>query len=259
MKKNYLIVCLVQAIIIITSSLLFSATAHSQDLTEAQKQERCQNNKNKIAELEAQVRVIDADMSQAMEPKEIENARKEMIFVRKMINSSKEPSKDDWNTIHRIAAHYNYGASKQSHSFTELENIIGKKIDKAVSLEDKRPELINKKNEIEKQLAAHRNNLLKWGCDATNISGTWSWSCCEKKYSGKFTLRVSGNKLSGSFDDVGDIDGTFSGTTLTFKRTWSAGTQNYILTLSSDGKTLDGSFTGDRNEKVGTKFSATRD
>ncbi len=85
MKKNYLTICL-GAFIIIASLLLFPITAHSQDLTEEQKKERCQNNKNRIVELESQLSVINADLSASMTKEEMEDARTQMTFVRSMKN-----------------------------------------------------------------------------------------------------------------------------------------------------------------------------
>lgn len=40
-------------------------------LSDAERQERCQNNKNRIAELETQLQVINADLSASMAKKEI--------------------------------------------------------------------------------------------------------------------------------------------------------------------------------------------
>jgi hypothetical protein len=154
-------------------------------LSDAERLERCQNNKNRIVELETQLRVIDAELSQAMSPKEIEDARTEMVYV-KWIKNAPNLVPENLNKFDRIVAHYNFNfdrcAKKQTLDMqpltpciTALEEIIAQKIDKAVSLN--RPALLAKKNETEKQLAFHRNNLLKWGCDALttpDISGSWT-------------------------------------------------------------------------------------
>ncbi|MBC7875166.1 MAG: hypothetical protein H7Y01_14275 [Ferruginibacter sp.] len=198
MKKNYLIGCGLPTFIIIVSVLLFSVAAHSQDLTEEQKQERCQNNKNRIVELETQLRVINAELSQTMEKKEMEDARQDMFYVRifKVSNNNLniDPlNKSDLNfkRIESIGAQYNWDFEKCIYKgfregekpyyvpkfcYSELEKIIAKKIDKAVSLD--RPALLAKKNETEKQLAAHRNNLIALRCDqptgACKLEGVWT-------------------------------------------------------------------------------------
>ena len=83
MKKNYLIVSLVQAFII-ALVLLFPVTATSQELTDAQKEERCQNNTNRIAELETELRLITAELSETMEKKEIEDEKNNIVFIKKL-------------------------------------------------------------------------------------------------------------------------------------------------------------------------------
>ena len=87
MNKNYLLSYPVT--FILASVLLFSVVAHSQELTEVQKKERCQNNKNRIVELETQLKVIDADFSASMTIKEMEDARNEMVFVSGIKNTVK--------------------------------------------------------------------------------------------------------------------------------------------------------------------------
>ncbi len=67
--------------------LLLSFSATAQDLTDAQRLERCQNNKNRLAELETQLRVVDAELSQTWSKKEIEDARNKMVFVKKLRTS----------------------------------------------------------------------------------------------------------------------------------------------------------------------------
>ena len=96
-----------------------------------------------------------------------------------------------------------------------------------------------------------------------NVSGTWDFVCCSKKYTAKLTLVQTGNTISGYFGQTsngttGEIEGQLNGTSLTFRRRWSGGTQDYTLTVSADGKTLTGSFSGDRDTSVGTEVKATR-
>jgi hypothetical protein len=174
MKKNYLIVSLVQ--VIIASAVLFPVTASSQDLPETQRLERCRNNKNRITELDKELAVINEDLLHAWTEKEIEDARTQMVFVKK-IYASKYPSNEEITEIRRIAAKYNFSFKECTDCYAKLQEIIAKKIDKAMSLN--RPELLAKKNEIEKQLASHRNNLIALRCIQTTFdlsifaAGTW--------------------------------------------------------------------------------------
>jgi hypothetical protein len=106
---------------------------------------------------------------------------------------------------------------------------------------------------------------------ASNVSGTWDMVCCSNKYRVKITLIQDGAKISGYFGENGGnsndgtggtIEGQINGTTLTFTRRHAIGTQNYVqsyvLTLSRDGRTLTGSYSGDVDTSVGRDVTATR-
>jgi hypothetical protein len=183
MNRNFLIVCLILAV-------LFPDTAHSQDFTEEQKKERCQNNRKRIDELEKESKILRAELSKMWTNEEIEKATDKMMFVRKLKNliNNYNRNQEEWDRLARIFREYKpgYEFGEQAGDrlkflsdewFTDLEKIIGKKIDAAKLLKDKRAELANKKNEIDKQLASHRNNLIALGCDqpagACTLAGTW--------------------------------------------------------------------------------------
>ena len=106
MKKNYSIACTLQVLVIIVLSLLIPGIAQSQDLTEAQRKERCENNKNRLAELEANLVMINADLSKSINKKEIEDARTHMIVVRSLKFKSQE--REAGKQFRRIAALYNF-------------------------------------------------------------------------------------------------------------------------------------------------------
>jgi hypothetical protein len=164
--------------------LLFSIDATAQDLTEAQRLERCQNNKNRIAELIPQLRDIETQLAQTMSTKEIDKHREQLALVRKF----KQASSWDPIAVQRIAANYNFNMDEcitknyknhyptSSFCLKELENIIVKKIDIALSLENKRPYLLGKKTELGKQLTEHQNNLIALGCN--QVSGTEGAGSC---------------------------------------------------------------------------------
>ena len=178
MNKYYLISYLVS--FIITTSILFPVTAKSQDLPEAQRIERCQNNKNRIAELEKQLRVVNADLSAFMGPKERDDVKTHLAYVRTLYEREKDM---DWHQYDMVSAQYNFKnkdcASKRTEvearpfkCIAELEKIITDKLNKAATLQNKRPQLISRKNEIDNQLSAHRNNLVALRCDETSSAGT---------------------------------------------------------------------------------------
>src|SRR5688500_7909924 len=112
MIKNYLIKCLVS--FVFTSTLIFSLAAHSQDLTPEQKQERCQNNKNRIAELEKELKIINEELSQTMEEKEIQDAKDRIIFLKKLKNKdhTRPFPKEETDELQRIRVRYGFNADE---------------------------------------------------------------------------------------------------------------------------------------------------
>ena len=225
--------------------LLLSFNASAQDLTDAQRLERCQNNKNRLAELETQLRVIDAELSKTWSKKEIEDARENMVFVRSFGQKSRP---EDVKKIDRIAAIYNFVVDGKGSSYlVQLENEIGKKIDKAVSLQNKRPELLNKKNEIDKQIASHRNNIIALGCDKAsfngntpNLAGTWkglNWVYEITQNGTAFSWKIT-NDAAYNESAKGDIlDGNKIKATWTNKNGTDTGTGNIIT--DSNGKAIE--------------------
>ncbi len=221
MEKKYLIVCRLQAFIIIVSALLLPVAANSQELTPEQKQIRCQNNRDRIAELDKQLKRTNDSLAQIPEKKEIENARSYLSYIRKFKNPNnlsidpRNKSDENFIKIKRIAVQYNFDFEKciykdfhegeepyyvSKFCYSELEKIVVKKIDKGVSLQSRRSELINKKNVIDKQLASHRNNLIALDCD--NQAKKPGGAC---KLKGRWTQDTPG---IGSTDWVIESDGT---------------------------------------------------
>lgn len=235
MKWN--IVRIAKSIVILTYAFfLLPFFVKGQDLSEAQKKERCQNNKNRITELEVQLRITDEELSQSMEAKEMETARSRMLEVKNFKNLAyKDKNSANWNDrlirVGRIAAQYDfeledcieeaklYSTSPRGVCFAALEIKIAKKINKAVTLN--RPALLAKKKEIETQLSAHRNKLIELGCDQS--SGT------QAIWSGTFTNSLMKLTLSGN---AGAVTATYS---------WgpadNASKGNGTWTLKPDGNT----------------------
>lgn len=91
-----------------------------------------------------------------------------------------------------------------------------------------------------------------------NVTGDWSLVCCSQKYRATVSLIQNGTKISGSFSDGSQIEGEIIGNRLTFRRRFSAGTQDYVLELGTDGKTLTGTFSGDRDTAVGVDTTLTK-
>jgi hypothetical protein len=99
-----------------------------------------------------------------------------------------------------------------------------------------------------------------------DVTGLWSFACCDGKYSGTIALVQSGSVLTGNFMDTsnnttGVITGTVIGSNVLFTRRFgdaSSARQDYVLTLSADGKVLTGTFSGDRDTSVGVDMRMVR-
>jgi hypothetical protein len=91
------------------------------------------------------------------------------------------------------------------------------------------------------------------------LSGQWDFVCCSGRYRGGIVFRQNGKWLEGYFyREDHPISGEINGSTVKFKRTFSGGSQDYTMTLSPDGKTLTGSFTGDGDQSTTKEITATK-
>lgn len=78
-------------------------------------------------------------------------------------------------------------------------------------------------------------------------------------------LRQENGKITGRLFDENDtvggtVEGDIRGNKILFARTWGDDfRQDYTLTLSADGKKLEGEIEGYRDESVGNHFEATRE
>ncbi len=98
-----------------------------------------------------------------------------------------------------------------------------------------------------------------WG--EYNIAGTWKFVCCSGKYWGEAELTQEGNKIQGQWYDManksgGVIAGSINANRVLFSR--ADGAQDYNVTLSADGNTMQGFFVGSHDGSVGTEVTLTR-
>ena len=96
-----------------------------------------------------------------------------------------------------------------------------------------------------------------------DVSGIWTWTCCNDAYRGKMSLIQEGTVISGKFYETsngteGIVQGEVNGTHLTFTRKWGSNTQFYELNFDASKNILNGTFRGNRDTSVGVEFSATR-
>ena len=186
--------------------LVSSAKPLKAQISDADRLERCQNNKNRITELESRLRAIDTEIAESMGERQLEDARSHLVFI-KSIRLKK--AKMNRTKFDRITSIYNFKfqecfyASKEASEdepfnfcAAKLENVIAAKIDKTLSLD--KSALQAEKKEIDRQIAMHRTNLIALDCDKPSASG----SC---KLEGQWTQDTPG---VGKTDWVIESDGT---------------------------------------------------
>jgi len=149
-------------------------TKPGKDPTEDQGLDRCQNNKERIAELEKQARVVNADLSFAWTKKEIQEAKNKMAFV-KTWSEQRQLLATERSQLDEICKEYEFNYDdctwkmSQQNCLGSLERTIGEKIDRAKSLD--RAALLAKQKDLEAQISKHRNNLIALGCDGKTAGG----------------------------------------------------------------------------------------
>ena len=239
--------------------LLLSFNASAQDLTDAQRLERCQNNKNRLTELEKQSAIVNAELRKIPEKKEIDDARDNMIFIKKLetdrIDNVKKLSEKQKLLYRKILSLYNFDIGdcydNSSANFTScivgLYTTIVQKIDKGSALLLQRPALVKQKQDIDKQIASHRNNIIALGCDKTsfngntpNLAGTWkglNWVYEITQNGTAFSWTITNDAAYNESAKGNILDGNKIKATWTNKNGTDTGTGNIIT--DSNGKAIE--------------------
>ncbi len=80
-----------------------------------------------------------------------------------------------------------------------------------------------------------------------DLTGTWNFTTFDDRFQGSITLRQSGSTLQGTWHTSSGksepdtpVTGSVDGAAVTLLRSLGSNQQNYTLTLSADGNSLDG-------------------
>ena len=160
-------------------------TARAQ-LGDAEKSERCENNKKRLAELQAQLEQLNIQLLNMPERKQIEDERTDMTEANRLRNLYKkerhpadaEEAEAVKVDIERLRAKYNYSCARALYSNCAdgLYNFLAKKIDREEKIIPGRSALLQTRTDLEKQIAFHKNNITALGCDAYNIAIAGNWT-----------------------------------------------------------------------------------
>ncbi len=243
------------AVFFLISFMSFLQHGHAQ-LSDAEKQERCKNNKIRIADLEAQIQGIDADLSFSMGEKQLEDTRTQLVYI-KSIRYGK--AKMDAVKFNRISANHNFnlqdcidaarGSNRDPYGtcLANLEKKIAAKIDKSLSYN--RPRLLAQKEEVNKQLEAYRNNLKSLGCDgqaggqAGGCQAEGSWAQ-DTPGIGPTTWQINSDGTANE-TGIGYAQGTATLTGKTLRIDWKTNTGYsgyYEWNLNEDCRTGEGTL-----------------
>lgn len=159
---------------------------HSQGLSEAERLDRCHNNKVRLDELQAQSAAIEKQIAGIWSDEKIARTRTQLVAIRQLRGDERQLS---WfvmrgSTLESILREHNlmsrwssclkanwrpsefdqYNVQAKQTCLTDLESRLGRKIDAAVKDQGRRSELEKQKADLERQMHNHRVNLSALGC-----------------------------------------------------------------------------------------------
>ncbi len=246
---------------------LFSpAYAISQDLPEAQRLERCENNRKALADYDRQLEAVDAKLRLPRTAEDFALANAHLRFVNNIqdhgFNKSKNPAvrNEQVAKLEELSILYEFdGREYCPKGFNDpttacliwLGHSISERVTTGVRSNSQKDELNQQRAQLQRQRAVHQSRLKELGCDSQK-SGCLGFAGAWKTTFGTMTFERSGNQITASYDfDGGNLRGTLSasGRTLrgTYTETEAKGT--FLFTLAADGK----SFSGSWNRTSGTR------
>jgi len=248
--------------------LISPVCAIGQDLSEAQRRERCENNRRYLADYDRQLEAIEARLQLTMSDEELARARAHFKFAWNILQNGRNESaavrEEQVAKLEELSTLYEFDEQKYCPQgfkiyyfdcMTRLTDVIRRRIETAEQANSQRDELYEKRKQLQRQRAVHQSRLDELGCaqeselqkrGCQGFAGSW------KTTFGTMTFERSGNQITSSYDfDGGNIRGTISGDgrtlTGTYSETSAKGT--FRFSLGADGK----SFSGNWNRTSGTR------
>lgn len=248
-----------------------------QEMAPEQRQERCQNNVNRLAELERQIEPID-DMVE-----DIDSEIRDIVFAQRRLSAiqasrdipmsdfSPSPTQsryldssilETWNRC--MAAETLFLTNTDDAKRSCISALIAGLGRAQADADAERVQLRRRQADLRAQAENHRVNLTALRCDllggATGIDGTWNLT--QGNYSGWLILHQTGAALTGTMSwsnhgEMGSVmKGTFVNRTIRFQIAYPSGDRGeYEGTVDSSGRSMQGSTSG----TLGTgPWSATR-
>ncbi len=259
------------------SLFLISPHAIGQDLSEAQRRERCENNRKYLADYDRQLDAVEAKFHLMMNDEELALARTHSDFVwnlyQKGRNENPAVREEQMAKIEELSVRYEFDTQKScprglvystdffpTDCLKRLHEVIRQRIETAKQANSQLDELNTQRTQLQRQLAVHESRLEELGCGQKSepqksgcqgFAGTW------KTTFGTMTFERIGNQITSSYDfDGGRIRGVISADGRTLTGTYTETSAKGILrfTLAADGKSFRGSWSrtsGTRNPPSG--------
>ena len=242
--------------------LITPVYAIGQDLSEAQRRERCENNRRYIADYDRQLEPIEAKLKSTMSDEELARAQANFNFARYILRwgddenaAVKEEQVARLEELSRL-----YGLDQQKYCprgfkvyhgncVVRLAEVIRLRIEAAKQANPQRDELNKQRTQLQKQRAIHQSRLDELGCgpgSEPQKSGCQGFAGAWKTTFGTMTFERQGNQITSSYDfDGGNIRGILSGDgrTLTGTYTETEAKGTFRFSLAADGKSFSGNWT----------------
>jgi hypothetical protein len=254
--------------------LLLISPVHAigQELSEAQRRERCENNRRYLADYDRQLEAIEAKLNLMMNEEELALARTHADFLlnvyKKGIEQNAEVRDEQTAKIYELSTRYEFDTERwcpdgKVYYFDcrqRLYKVILQRIETAKQANSQSAELYKQRTQLQKQRAVHQGRFDELGCDLGSEpqqNGCQGFAGAWKTTFGTMTFERQGNQITSSYDfDGGNIRGIISrdGRTLAGTYTETSAKGNFRFILAADGKSFKGNWertSGTRNPPQG--------
>jgi hypothetical protein len=262
---------------VLTFLLLFSpSTTRAQDLTEAQRQERCENNRARLPELEKQAQTLQTEVSYTA-ASEVRARNGLALFNRALVDPQARESlfRQDWLRSPRAreltAEKYDLEWKDEYDDNTvflrDLRDASIRQVERVKYVLTHRAEIQQQQAALNRQIASHRNNLVALKCDEPGggEGGDQDWSGTWTRSDSVETINIEGGSgsISATFQyQGGDFRGNgqwsncqLTGSTVTcdFSATHDdstkSGSRKGTVEMTLSGNTMSGHYREGENPK----------
>lgn len=198
--------------------LLSPSMMRAQDLSDAERQERCDNNKARLPELEQQAQTLQTEVSYTA-ASEVRARNGLALFNRALVDPQARESlfRQDWLrtprarelTAEKFDLEWKDEYDDNTVFLRDLRDASIRQVERVKYVLTHKTEMQQQQADLNRQIASHRNNLVVFKCDGLG-GGDQDWSGTWTRTDGVETVNVlgGGGSISATFQYQG---GDFSG------------------------------------------------